>query len=168
MVAAASDRIPRVPPYSGAVLVSSRLPVRGFHPPRPAFPGRSGSLWIHYGRSYNPGAASTAPVWALWSVLQPRRRLDGAGLGSSRFARHYSGNRCFFLLLQVLRCFSSLRSPQTDSLVTGLRPAGLPHSDMRGSIPACGSPRLFAACHVLPRLRKPRHPPSALVTFSLF
>ena len=30
-----------------------------------------------------------------------------SGLGSSLFARRYSGNRFFFLLLQVLRCFSS-------------------------------------------------------------
>ncbi len=48
---------------------------------------------------------------------------------------------------------------------TGLQPAGLPHSDMRGSIPVCGSPRLFAAYHVLHRLRKPRHPPFALLHF---
>ena len=36
------------------------------------------------------------------------------GLGSSHFARRYSGNRCFFLFLRVLRCFSSpgsLRRP---------------------------------------------------------
>src|SRR5699024_12616304 len=30
-----------------------------------------------------------------------------AGLGSSRFARRYSGNRSFFLFLWILRCFSS-------------------------------------------------------------
>ena len=30
-----------------------------------------------------------------------------SGLGSSLFARRYSGNRFFFLLLRVLRCFSS-------------------------------------------------------------
>ena len=29
-------------------------------------------------------------------------------LGSSQFARHYFGNHCYFLFLQVLRCFSSL------------------------------------------------------------
>ncbi len=29
------------------------------------------------------------------------------GLGSSRFARRYSGNRVFFLFLRLLRCFSS-------------------------------------------------------------
>ena len=39
---------------------------------------------------------------------------------------------------------------------------GFPHSDIPGSKPACGSPRLFAACHVLHRLLPPRHPPCAL------
>ena len=33
------------------------------------------------------------------------------GLGSFPFARRYLGNRCFFLFLRVLRCFSSPRSP---------------------------------------------------------
>ena len=43
-----------------------------------------------------------------------------------------------------------------------MTPAGLPHSDIHGSRPACGSPWLFAACYVLPRLPAPRHPPCAL------
>ena len=30
-----------------------------------------------------------------------------SGLGSFPFARRYSGNRCFFLFLRLLRCFSS-------------------------------------------------------------
>ena len=33
---------------------------------------------------------------------------------------------------------------------------------MHGSLPACGSPCLFAACRALPRLETPRHPPCAL------
>ena len=33
------------------------------------------------------------------------------GLGPSHFARRYSGNRCFFLFLRLLRCFSSPGSP---------------------------------------------------------
>ena len=33
------------------------------------------------------------------------------GLGSFHFARRYSGNRCFFLFLRLLRCFSSPGSP---------------------------------------------------------
>ena len=34
----------------------------------------------------------------------------------------------------------------------GSAPAGLPHSDIHGSLPACRSPWLFAACRVLLRL----------------
>ena len=34
-----------------------------------------------------------------------------AGLGSSAFARRYLRNRCFFLFLRLLRCFSSPGSP---------------------------------------------------------
>ena len=47
--------------------------------------------------------------------------------------------------------------------VTGLPPAGFPHSDIKGSMPACGSPLLFAACHVLLRRLVPWHPPCALL-----
>ena len=39
---------------------------------------------------------------------------------------------------------------------------GFPHSDISGLKPACGSPKLFAACHVLHRHVSPRHPPVAL------
>src|SRR5688572_18315686 len=40
---------------------------------------------------------------------------------------------------------------------------GFPHSDIPGSMLACSSPRLFAACHVLHRRLMPRHPPCALI-----
>ena len=49
--------------------------------------------------------------------------------------------------------------------MAGLQPAGLPHSDIPGSRAICASPGLFAAYHVLRRLREPRHPPSALAYF---
>ena len=39
---------------------------------------------------------------------------------------------------------------------------GFPHSDISGSSPICGSPKLFAAYYVLLRLLVPRHPPCAL------
>ena len=41
----------------------------------------------------------------------PYMRRHTCGLGSSPVARHYWGNHCYFLFLQVLRCFSSLRLP---------------------------------------------------------
>jgi hypothetical protein len=46
--------------------------------------------------------------------------------------------------------------------VRGVYPRGFPHSEIFGSKPACGSPKLIAACHVLLRLLLPRHPPCAL------
>ncbi len=76
-------------------------------------------------RSYNPGSETPAGC-----------RAD-LGLGSSRFARHYSGNRCFFLFLRLLRCFSSpayLLPPYVfrwwyPRITTG----GFPHSEIPGS-----------------------------------
>ena len=44
----------------------------------------------------------------------------------------------------------------------GITPGGLPHSDISGSLLARSSPELFAACHVLLRLRTPKHPPCTL------
>ena len=70
------------------------LRVRGSHPLRRAVPGPSPRR-----------RARTLPV------LLPRARPErtAPGLGSSPFARHYWGNHCCFLFLEVLRCFSSLR-----------------------------------------------------------
>ena len=47
--------------------------------------------------------------------------------------------------------------------MTGVRPAGFPHSDICGSMDICSSPQLFAAYHVFLRLLVPRHPPCALI-----
>src|SRR5580698_9968142 len=46
--------------------------------------------------------------------------------------------------------------------VRGFCPRGFPHSEISGSKPACGSPKLIAACHVFLRRLLPRHPPCAL------
>ena len=48
-----------------------------------------------------------------------------------------------------------------------MTPVGFPHSDISGSKPACGSPKLFAANHVLHRLSTPRHPPCALSSLTI-
>ena len=47
--------------------------------------------------------------------------------------------------------------------MTGVCPAGFPHSDISGSKDICSSPKLFAAYHVFHRLLVPRHPPCALI-----
>src|SRR5262249_50673201 len=43
-----------------------------------------------------------------------------------------------------------------------MRAAGLSHSEIHGSKPACGSPWLIATYYVLHRLLAPRHSPFAL------
>ena len=109
MVPANSTGISRVPAYSGAAPVSLCLRVRGFHPLRPRVPSCSADAKTAFERSYNPATG-----------------LNRGGLGSSPFARRYWGNRCYFLFLQVLRCFSSLRSPQSFRLMKGSLPPGCP------------------------------------------
>ena len=54
--------------------------------------------------------------------------------------------------------------------VTGVLPAGFPHSEINGSLDICSSPSLIAAYHVFLRLLVPRHPPCALssLTSSIF
>ncbi len=88
------------------------------------------------------------------------------GLGSSRFARHYSGNHYYFIFLQVLRCFSSLGwlpDLHRDDIpsVYQVVPFGNP-----GIYRLCAAPPwLIAAYHVLLRLLESRHPPYALNCF---
>ena len=88
----------------------------------------------------------TARIWALARSLAATRAIS-----------------VDFFYLRVLRCFTSPRvAPITYGLGDGFRQmngGGLPHSDISGSTPACDSPKLIAACHVLHRRSKPRHPP---------
>ena len=140
----------QVPPPS-----CSTVSVTGLSPSPAALP---------FAFSYRLAASSLA-------VLQPRAaHCYARGLGSSAFARHYSRNHCYFLFLRVLRCFSSPRSPSALSAVTASLPPGSPirTSAVRAGI--CPSPPLFAACHVLLRLREPQASPMrpSLLSFFLF
>ena len=93
--------------------------------------------------SHDPAVAETATVWAL-----PRSLATTGGI------------TCCFLLLRVMRCFSSPRLPPYR--MTGIYPAGLPHSETHESRVTCTSSWSIAAYRVLHRLREPRHPPRAL------
>ena len=66
--------------------------VQDFHPLWSDFPNRSINRSPHIS----------------WSVTP---ECTHSGLGSSDFARRYFRNRCFFLFLRLLRCFSSPGSP---------------------------------------------------------
>ena len=125
----------------------STLRLRGFY-----------SLWQNFPVLFCSGLRS------FTLSTTPRSKL--LGLGSFPFARRYLGNRCFFLFLPVLRCFSSPRFLLMSYVFAHgylhITAGGFPHSDICGSQDMCSSPQLFAACHVLLRLPVPRHPPYAL------
>jgi hypothetical protein len=120
------------------------------------------------------GSSFVTP-WRVWclSLSVPRPRSGNAtrlshrhGLGSSRFARRYSGSRCCFLFLGVLRCFNSPGSLYRSYV---FRPeyrshaaVGFPIRTSTDQSLVGSSPWLIAATHVLHRLQAPRHPPLAL------
>ena len=92
MVPADSRRIPRVPRYSGYRYASFRFEYRtitvyGFIFQRILLTECLATTW-----SYNPNIAVTTLVWA-----NPRSLATTGGI------------IVYFLFLQVLRCFSSLR-----------------------------------------------------------
>ena len=66
------------------------------------------------------GTIRLTPAVAYCSPQPLARRL---GLGSSPFARRYLENRCFFLFLRVLRCFSSPRFPRSPYFIQVTVPA---------------------------------------------
>ena len=94
-----------------------------------------------------PVGAETPPVWALARSLA----TTGAIIG-------------LFSLPPGTEMF---QFPGFASPTGGYRPeaGGLPHSEICGSRDICSSPQLIAAYHVLLRLREPRHPSCALVSF---
>jgi hypothetical protein len=98
-------------------------------------------------RSYNPQSASTW-VWAVPISLAATFGISVIYFPPGTEMVHFPG------LAHTRLCI--------QRAVTGVHPVGFPHSEILGSKPACGSPRLIAACHVLHRLLAPRHSPYAL------
>jgi hypothetical protein len=138
---------------------------RGFlrPPPTQGFPPTGGAL--AYGALTLCGPASQRARRACrpcTAALQPRARLDARGLGSTAFARHYTRYHYCFLLLGVLRCFSSPRSPASPrASAAGCR---LSRSGTPRSMALSASRGNFAAVRALQSLPKPRHPLHALHT----
>ena len=97
----------------------------------------------------------------------PRRHFRTAGLGCSRFARHYFGNHSLFSSPQGTEMFHfPWFAPSAlfiQAEVTRLFAApGFPIRTSPAQRSVGNSPELFAATHVLHRLLAPRHPPHAL------
>ncbi len=84
-------------------------------------------------RSYNPGTAVTAPVWA-----NPRSLATTYGITFVFFSSAY-------LDVSVQRVCPPIG-------VLCLQHSGLPHSGICGSLGVCPSPQLFAAYHAFHRL----------------
>ena len=142
-----SHRITRVPRYSGYHQASGSIRIPDYHRLWSNFPVSSASHLLATTWSYNPKVAETTLVWAL-----PRSLATTCGIIIIFFSYGY-------LDVSVPHVRSLYKS------VTGLQPAGLPHSEIFGSIVICTYPKLIAAYHVLHRLREPRHPPCALTYF---
>ena len=130
----------------------SAFRVRGCHPLWPCFPACSAMLRFSYcRRSYNPGRCQRQPRFGLLRVRSPL-------LAQSLLLSLPPGTKMFQFPGFALEISSSV----------GIAPDGFPHSDIRGSQGICPSPRLFAAYHVLPRLREPQASPVRPCSLSLF
>src|SRR6266508_1531870 len=142
MVHPDSHRVSRAPWYSGTKTGRNRaFHLRGCHPLRRSFPGPLARLVL-----------DDFPACAVLRPTTPREpKPSRFGLFRVRSPLLTESLICF-LFLRVLRWFTS---------------QGLPHSEIPGSKPVCGSPRLIAACHVLHRFSAPRHPPSTLSSLTI-
>ena len=102
-------------------------------------------------RSYNPGRCRRQPRFGLLRVRSPL-------LAQSFLLSFPPGTKMFQFPGFAPRLGRGAR----------IAPGGFPHSDIRGSQGICPSPRLFAAYHVLHRLREPQASPVRPCSLSLF
>ena len=152
MVPAYSHRVSRVPWYSGSCRAASDFGYGALTLSGRLSQNRSPVLSRSLLQSEPRHARMT--VWAL-----PRSLAATYGIDVSFFSSGY-------LDVSVPRV--PFRTLWIGVRMTEVYSAGFPHSDIRGSMDMCSSPRLFAAYHVFHRLSVPRHPPCALprLTFS--
>ena len=146
MVPACSHKVSRVSWYSGYCYAASDFAYGAF-----TLFGRSSqnrSAIVARSLLQSEPRDARIPVWALSISLAATLKID--------FSFFSSG----YLDVSVHRVPPVHLWIQCT--VTEVNSAGFPHSDIRGSLLICSSPRLFAAYHVFLRLLVPRHPPCAL------
>ena len=153
MVPAHSDKVSRVSSYSGYRSVSLSFAYGAFTLSGRLSQSRSAGL-PESGLRSEPRNARI-PVWPL-----PRSLAATCGIDVSFSSSGY-------LDVSVHRV--PLHALWIGAWMTGVCPAGFPHSEIHGSKDICSSPWLFAAYHVFLRLSVPRHPPCALscLTFDI-
>ena len=148
MVLPDSDRVSRAPPYLGKILRKPcKFRLQGYHLLWPGFPACSTTYTVCNFLRKDAASLQNLPT------TPPKERLHALpldGLGCSLFARHYLGNRFCFLLLGVLRCFSSPGSPP-KAYVFSLR---VPELNAQEGFPIRKSPdqRLLATSRSLSQL----------------
>ena len=153
MVPAYSIKVSRVSSYSGYRSVSLSFAYGAFTLSGRLSQSRSAGL-PESGLRSEPRNARI-PVWPL-----PRSLAATCGIDVSFSSSGY-------LDVSVHRV--PLHALWIGAWMTGVCPAGFPHSEIHGSRDICSSPWLFAAYHVFLRLSVPRHPPCALscLTFDI-
>ena len=153
MVPAHSDKVSRVSSYSGYRSVSLSFAYGAFTLSGRLSQSRSAGL-PESGLRSEPRNARI-PVWPLLFSLAATCGIDVSFSSSG------------YLDVSVHRV--PLHALWIGAWMTGVCPAGFPHSEIHGSRDICSSPWLFAAYHVFLRLSVPRHPPCALscLTFDI-
>ena len=128
--------------------------LRGCHPLWRDFPVASPILPDPTARSRNPGKqASRFGLLRFRSPLLTQSLLMSSPSGTEMF--HFPECRARWTIEFIQR-----QHPIKD--------AGFPHSEISGSKPVDGSPKLIAVCHVLLRLMMPRHPSCARIRLARF
>ena len=150
MVPPSSHRVPRVRRYSGSSCPSFHFAYETFTLFR--VPSHTLRLWSEFALLSKTPGIFLSPVWPVPISLATTFGISFDFFSSPYLDVSVQAVPLVYLCVQYTMlkvCFS-----------------GLLHSDIHGSMPACGSPWLFAARCVLRRLPVPRHSPCALCSLT--
>ena len=118
------------------------------------------------------GFPKTIPLSVLNQFCGPNPDMHARRFGLFPFRSPLLWKSIFLSLPPVTQMFQFTGFPSHILYIhiwmTGVRPAGFPHSEIYGSQDICSSPQLIAAYHVFHRLLVPRHPPCALCCLTFF
>ena len=134
--------------------MESEFRARAFHPLWKRFP--TSCTILHRIPCRGPATPTPKHWFGLFPVRSPL-------LGESRLFSFPPGTEMFHF---PGYCSSHPMDSGVGNQAVNL--TGFSHSEISGSTPICGSPKLFAAYHVLLRHSMPRHSPCALSNLTKF